>query len=93
MLKSTALVLMIALATPAGAQITFQEPTTAVPPAQAKPTNSGDKIICERQDEIGSRLGGKKVCKTATEWQLERQQQRDDVQKEQQMITGTGKSG
>jgi invasion protein IalB len=92
MLKPTALVLMIALATPAAAQITFQEATTPAA-SQAKPNKSGDKIVCERQDEIGSRLGGKKVCKTAAEWELERQQQRGDVEKEQQMVTGTGKSG
>jgi hypothetical protein len=81
---------MIALAAPAAAQITFQEPTTQ---AQAKPGSPNDKIICERQEEIGSRLAAKKVCKTAAEWQLERQQQRDDVSKVQQQATGQGHSG
>jgi hypothetical protein len=92
MLKPLAIVLMVPLAAPVGAQITFQEPPTAAP-AQAKPANPNDKIICERQEEIGSRLGGKKVCKTAAQWQEERQQQRDTVEKFQQQATGQPSSG
>jgi hypothetical protein len=86
MLKSAALVLMIALSAPAAAQITFQEPTAPPAPAQAKAANPNDKIICERQDEIGSRLGGKKVCKTAAQWQEERRTERNDLEKIQQVV-------
>src|SRR5438067_4836503 len=93
MLKPTALVLMIALAAPAAAQITFQEPTTPPAPTQAKPANPNDKIICERQDEIGSRLGAKKVCKTAAQWEEERRTEQNDLQKIQQQGTGTSPSG
>jgi hypothetical protein len=76
--------LMISVATtPAAAQITFQEPAT---PAQAKAGNPTDKIICERQDEIGSRLAAKKVCKTAAQWQEERRTERNDLEKVQQVV-------
>ena len=63
------LMLAMVAAGPAAAQITFETPATAPPTAAtAKSTNPNDKIICEKQEEIGSRLGGKKVCKTASQW-------------------------
>jgi Tfp pilus assembly protein PilF len=86
MLKSVALVLMIALGAPATAQITFQEATASPASGQAKATNPNDKIICERQDEIGSRLGAKKVCKTAAQWTEERRSERNDLEKIQQVV-------
>lgn len=68
----------------AAAQITFVTPTTAPPSNAPKTGNSNDKVICEREEEIGSRLGGKKVCKTAAEWQEERRLQRQDIERIQQ---------
>src|SRR5438045_4845181 len=90
MLKPMAIVLMIALAAPVGAQ-------TAAQPQQSAPATAKDKdpnrIICERQEEIGTRLGGKKVCKTAAQWDEERRMQRDAVEKYQQQATGVPVSG
>lgn len=28
-----------------------------------------DKIVCQKEDKIGTRLGAKKVCLTVAEWQ------------------------
>src|SRR6059058_5596467 len=88
MLKPLALVMMIALAAPAAAQGTV--PQQSVPASKDKDPN---RIICERQEEIGTRLGGKKVCKTAAQWDEERRLQREDVQKYQQQATGVPVSG
>jgi hypothetical protein len=86
-----AIVLMIAslLAAPAAAQITFDD---SAKPAQTTSTNLKDpnKIICERQETMGTRLGGKKVCKTAFEWQQEREQQRRTLEDVQRQATSTG---
>jgi hypothetical protein len=63
----------------------------AAPPAPAKaanPAKDPNRIICEREDEIGSRLGGKKVCKTAADWAEERRLHRENLEKAQQMGTG-----
>jgi hypothetical protein len=90
MLKPIAIVLMVALAAPVAAQGTSQ-PQSA--PAGSTKGKDPNRIICERQEEIGTRLGGKKVCKTAAEWQLERQQQREAVEKYQQQATGVPTSG
>ncbi len=86
MFKSIAIVMMIALAAPAAAQITFEGSTAPAAPTQAKGTNPNDKIICERQDQIGSRLGAKKVCKTAAQWAEERRTERNDLEKIQQVV-------
>lgn len=88
MFKSIAIVLMLALATPAAAQTASAQPQPAAPAASK--AKDPDRIICERQEEIGSRLGGKKVCKTAAQWDEERQQERDALDKFQRQNTSTG---
>lgn len=93
MLKPVAIMLMIAVSAPAGAQITFETPATATPSAPAANGKDSNKLICEKQEEIGSRLASKKVCKTAAQWQEERRQQRETLEKIQQQGTGTPSSG
>ena len=50
-----------------------------------------NKIVCERQEEIGSRLKGKKVCLTVEEWKVFKNQGRDDVE-EMQRHANTARS-
>lgn len=78
----------LTLAVPATAQT---PPPADGAPAATQKLKDPDRIICERQEEIGSRLGGKKICKTAREWQDWRQQNRDQLQDWQQRLTQTGK--
>jgi predicted secreted protein len=67
-----------------------------VPPDPASPSSAQQKskdpnrMICEKQEELGSRLGGKKVCKTAAEWQEWRQQNRDQLEEWQRQHTNPG---
>jgi hypothetical protein len=42
-----------------------------------------NQIVCERQEELGTRLGGRKVCKTRAEWAEERHLTRQDLEKVQ----------
>lgn len=83
MLKPLALFLMVAIAAPAAAQ----EASSTAP--KAKDPN---RIICEKEEEIGTRLGARKVCKTWLEWQQQRQEHREGTEKIQQN-TGILKSG
>jgi len=54
-------------------------------PVQTNPTKSDvNKVVCERQDEIGSRLSSKKVCMTVQEWQEYRAEHRENVERWQQ---------
>jgi TolA-binding protein len=89
MLKSLVIgVASLALAAPAAAQTAPADPATT---DQSQKPKDPNRMICERQEEIGSRLGGKKVCHTAAEWQQLRQQNREQIDDWQQRLTSTGK--
>jgi hypothetical protein len=75
------------LAAPAIAQTAL---SPQAPPATSAKDKDPNRIICEREDVIGTRLGGKKVCKTAAEWEQERQQQRETLEGVQRQGTSTG---
>lgn len=42
-----------------------------------------NRIICERQGVVGSRLATKRVCMTAAEWEIRRREDREAVEKAQ----------
>lgn len=87
MLKSLTIVgTCIALAAPAAAQTSAPAPAPSAQQKAKDPT----RMICEKQEELGSRLGGKKVCKTAAEWQEWRQQNRDQLEEWQRQHTNPG---
>ena len=69
--------------TPAGSQATGQSSQ----PAQAKP----ERIICESETEIGSRLATKRVCMTASQWK--EHQLRTQGQLDQFHVNTQGKGG
>lgn len=74
-LLTTSFVAMLAVSTSA--------PLLAQDQPAPKKTRDPGEIICERQEEIGSRLGGQKVCKTRAEWAEERRLSRQDIDKAQ----------
>lgn len=74
---------MLKLATAAFALL-LSSPVVAAPAQAAGPTKDPNRIVCERQEVLGSRLGGKKVCKTAAEWAEERRLHRDALERAQQ---------
>ena len=76
------------IATPAIAQTPPQSAPVPIPAGQS----DVNKIVCERQEEIGSRLKGKKVCLTVQQWREFKNQSRDDVE-EMQRHANTGRSG
>jgi hypothetical protein len=49
-----------------------QPATSSAPPSTTTtgpaPTAKNDPMICEEEGEIGSRLGGRRVCHTKSEW-------------------------
>lgn len=65
-------------AAPALADATTATDTAATTASPAKP-----KLICEHEDEIGTRLGGHRVCKTAAQWAEERRAAREAVDRAQ----------
>jgi len=61
-----------AQAQPAG-RVHEDAPMSGPPaPAPAPPAKKKDPVICKRQEETGSRLGGKSVCMTKSQWDAQR---------------------
>jgi len=88
MLKSVVIGFGLALASPVAAQVAAADPASA--PSAPQKAKDPNRMICEKQEELGSRLGGKKVCKTAAEWQEWRQQNRDALEDWQRQHTNPG---
>ncbi|MGN6058396.1 MAG: hypothetical protein ACTHOI_07410 [Sphingomicrobium sp.] len=88
MLKSIVIVAAtFAIAAPVGAQT----PPAQTPAPAASKDKDPNRLICERQEEIGSRLGGKKVCHTAAQWDELRKSSRQQVEDWQRQNTDPGK--
>lgn len=51
----------------------------------AKPSGD-DKLVCEREEQIGSRLGARKVCMTVRQWAEKARLERQDLEKIQQVV-------
>lgn len=47
-----------------------------------------NRIICEKQEVVGSRLATKRVCMTAAEWQAKRLEDRQSIDKAQTQLRG-----
>jgi hypothetical protein len=65
-------------------------PATAAQPAKPK---YAEKVICEHEEVIGSRLEGRRVCKTASQWAADRAEARaavDHSQTNRNAEWGTG---
>lgn len=73
---AAALILGTGISAPAFAQAA--QPTQQ---ATTKPAKDPNEVVCERQEEIGTRLGSQKICKTRAEWAEERRSNRQDVEK------------
>lgn len=66
-------------AAPAVAQT--QPTTSAAPTSKAKDPN---RVICEKVKDTGSRIGGKRICMTAAQWEEQRRRDREYVEDAQQ---------
>ena len=62
---------------------------TAAAEDQKKTTNKDpNRIICEKQEVVGSRVATKRVCMTAAEWEVRRREDREALEKGQASARG-----
>lgn len=57
--------------------------TPAPKPAGIKSASDPNKIICEKEDTLGSRLQAHKICMTRAQWAERRRNDRDVVDRSQ----------
>ncbi|HLI67639.1 MAG TPA: hypothetical protein VKU90_14845, partial [Caulobacteraceae bacterium] len=62
---------------PSGVAAPGAPPADAPPVAAAPKTN--DPVICEWEEELGSRLGRQQVCKTKSQWRSDSYDAQDQV--------------
>jgi hypothetical protein len=76
---------VVALSSAAFAADPQTKPAATTPPAPAATTTTTadtkdfDPVICRRQEEIGTRLGTKTVCKPRSEWNEDKRINREMV--------------
>ena len=64
----------------------LQVPAAAPTATKAAGTNAPKlKIICVDQGVLGSRLGGRRVCRSAEDWARDQREVRDDVERAQRL--------
>lgn len=82
MLKLVTLAAVAALgATPLLAQVSSIE--TSRPADKVEDPN---KLICERVEKTGTRLGARRVCMTKAEWDAQRRASREELERQQQNV-------
>lgn len=62
-----------------GAPVAAQAPNDGSTATQAEKKFDPNQIVCEKQEEVGSRLATSKICHTRAEWAEQRRQERMDV--------------
>jgi invasion protein IalB len=68
------------LVSPVAAAPAFAQAAPAAPQAKNHDPN---EVVCEKEEETGSRLSSHRVCKTRAEWAEERRLNRADIEKMQ----------
>ena len=61
-------------------------------PDEAEATNADERVICRSDRELGS-LRSRRVCKTAREWEMEREAQQEgmrSIDRQAQPVSGPG---
>lgn len=56
---------------------------STTPAPQAKKAHDPNEVVCQKIEEIGSRLATKRVCMTRAEWAEQQRQDRMDTDKAQ----------
>jgi len=72
-------VLAFSAASPALADSQPQAPAQP----QASQANAPDQVICEREEDTGTRLGAHKICHTRSQWAQIRRDDRDATEQVQ----------
>src|SRR5258708_1313379 len=59
----------------------FSQTQPAQQPPAAKAGPNPNEVVCEKQEEIGSRLATHRVCMTRAQWAEQRRLNRQDIEK------------
>ena len=83
---------LVIAAVPAAAQDTA-DPVAPQPIVVSTEKSEVNRIVCKKQEQIGSRLGAKKVCLTVKEWQDRAAADRTETERIQQSARAPSSGG
>lgn len=86
MMTRLAMAVLVLLAAPATAQVTSLEAANQ----PVKIVGDPNRIVCERQESTGTRLGARKVCLTVAEWAEKKREHRETLESIQHFGTSVG---
>lgn len=75
---------MLRLACVMGALALLASPAVAQKANEDTTRNPVERVICQKEENIGSRLAAKKICLTAKEWKERAQLNREETERVQQ---------
>ncbi len=78
-------VMVLVLAGLSATALSAQTPGQSAIPV--KPAKDPNKVICEREEETGSRLAARRVCLTREQWEMRRRDHRNELERAQQNST------
>jgi len=62
--------------------------STAAAEENKTPVKDPNRVICEKQEVLGSRVATKKVCLTAAQWEERKREDREAIEKGQKQARG-----
>lgn len=68
------------VAAPVAAQV------SSIESSRASTRSDPNRMICEREDTTGTRLGARKVCLSAAQWQEKRREHREELERAQKNV-------
>jgi hypothetical protein len=75
--------LSLMIAVPGSAQASNEPKKVASSQDAETDKNRSDRVICKTTEELGTRLKRNRICRTAAEWNTERQENRAMLQRMQ----------
>lgn len=60
---------------------------------EKKADKDPNRMVCEKQEVVGSRLATKRVCMTASEWEQKRREERQMIDRSQVQQRGPSSGG
>jgi len=78
---------------PIAATPAFAGDTVSMPQQTARNTLDPNEVVCEKQEDTGSRLSSSKICMTRSQWAEQRRLNRQDIEKMQTQRPCAGEGG
>lgn len=89
-MKKMAILCAVLVSSVAAVAQTTEEAPDAPTTAKTRPNQDPDEVVCVRENQIGSRLNQRRVCRTRAEWAEHRSQYKQTIERAQNQTQTSG---